>query len=106
MYTCYLRILARTIGELTGNPGLHRQVPKLRRPRPRTQIATTDQLSAMLANAEPWMRVFITLALALGLRHAEALDAYVRCRTILGARLGIEPSPETRGIYERLLHPQ
>jgi len=28
----------------------------------------------MLANAEPWMRVFITLALALGLRHAEALD--------------------------------
>jgi len=56
-------------------------------------------------HAESIYRQLMQCYVELG-RHAEALDAYVRCRTILGARLGIEPSPETRGIYERLLHPQ
>jgi DNA-binding SARP family transcriptional activator len=36
-------------------------------------------------------------------RRAEAADVYSRCRKTLAARLGVEPSPETRAIYERLL---
>jgi DNA-binding SARP family transcriptional activator len=37
-------------------------------------------------------------------RRAEAAEAYSRCRKTLAARLGVEPSPETRAIYESLLH--
>ncbi len=36
-------------------------------------------------------------------RRAEAADTYSRCRKTLAARLGVEPSPETRAIYENLL---
>lgn len=37
-------------------------------------------------------------------RIAEAVESYARCRSVLGARLGVEPSAETRAIYEKLLH--
>ncbi len=67
-------MLARTIGQLAGLHGLHLEVPRLKPPRPRTQIFQHHQLAAMLAQAEPWLRVLITLMAALGLRHAEALD--------------------------------
>lgn len=73
-YTCYLRMLARTLGELAGQQGLHREVPRAKVPRPRTQIVSSEQIASLLANAEPWLRVFITLCCALGLRHSEALD--------------------------------
>jgi DNA-binding SARP family transcriptional activator len=36
-------------------------------------------------------------------RRAEAADAFSRCRKTLAARLGIEPSAETRAIYETVL---
>ncbi len=36
-------------------------------------------------------------------RRAEAAEVYSRCRKTLAARLGVEPSPETRAIYESLL---
>jgi ATP/maltotriose-dependent transcriptional regulator MalT/DNA-binding SARP family transcriptional activator len=36
-------------------------------------------------------------------RRAEAADVYGRCRTTLVARLGVEPSPETRAIYDRVI---
>jgi DNA-binding SARP family transcriptional activator len=36
-------------------------------------------------------------------RRAEAAEAYTRCRKTLAARLGLEPSAETRAIYESLL---
>ena len=39
-------------------------------------------------------------------RVAEAVEGYARCRSVLAARLGVEPSAETRGIYEKLLRPQ
>ena len=39
-------------------------------------------------------------------RVAEAVEGYARCRSVLAARLGVEPSLETRGIYEKLVHPQ
>ncbi|MEO8008848.1 MAG: bacterial transcriptional activator domain-containing protein, partial [Betaproteobacteria bacterium] len=36
-------------------------------------------------------------------RFAEAVEGYARCRAVLAARLGVEPSLETRGIYEKLV---
>jgi LuxR family transcriptional regulator, maltose regulon positive regulatory protein len=36
-------------------------------------------------------------------RRAEALSMYKRCQKVLGARLGIEPSPETKAIYESMI---
>jgi integrase len=73
-YTCYLRMLARSIGQIAEIPGLHRDVPRVKMPRPRTEILTPEEISALLTNADPWMRVFLTLTTALGLRHSEALD--------------------------------
>lgn len=73
LYTCHLRALARAIANLTGHD-LARTIPRLHQPRPRTQTISSEQIRSLLAYAEPWMRVFITLAAALGLRHAEALD--------------------------------
>jgi LuxR family maltose regulon positive regulatory protein len=39
-------------------------------------------------------------------RIAEAVEGYARCRSVLAARLGVEPSVETRGIYEKLVNLQ
>jgi DNA-binding SARP family transcriptional activator len=36
-------------------------------------------------------------------QRAEAVEVYSRCRKTLAARLSVEPSPETRAIYEKLL---
>jgi len=38
-------------------------------------------------------------------RRAEAVETYNRCRKALAATLKVEPSPETRALYEKLLHP-
>ncbi|MGD8478035.1 MAG: BTAD domain-containing putative transcriptional regulator [Burkholderiales bacterium] len=40
---------------------------------------------------------------ALG-RTAEAADTYSRCRKMLTANLGVDPSPETTALYEKLIH--
>lgn len=37
-------------------------------------------------------------------RRAEAIETYNRCRKTLSAVLKVEPAPETKAIYERLLH--
>ncbi len=36
-------------------------------------------------------------------RQAECIEVYNRCSKALSARLGVEPSPETRSIYEKLM---
>ena len=36
-------------------------------------------------------------------RQAEAVDVYNTCKRIFNAELNIEPSPETRAVYERVL---
>ena len=36
-------------------------------------------------------------------RQAECIEVYNRCSKALTARLGVEPSPETRSIYEKLM---
>jgi len=38
-------------------------------------------------------------------RHAEAADTYSRCRKMLTATLGVDPSPETTALYEKLINP-
>lgn len=38
-------------------------------------------------------------------RNAEAAETYERCRKTLHASLGIEPSAETRALYEKILQP-
>lgn len=67
-------MLVSSIQRTAGLDGLSKQVPRAKAPRPRTEILTGAEISAMLSNAKPWMRAFITLTAALGLRHAEALD--------------------------------
>ena len=37
-------------------------------------------------------------------RHADAADTYSRCRRMLKANLGVDPSPETTALYEKLVH--
>jgi integrase/recombinase XerD len=73
-YVCYLRMLAHAIGDAAGLQNLHRQIPRVKMPRPRTEILRPAEVSALFAHADPWMRVFLTLCTALGLRHSEALD--------------------------------
>ena len=54
---------------------------------------------------EPWWeeahRQLIRL-LALSGRRSEALAQYVKCRRVLAEELGVEPSPETTGLYEQI----
>ena len=38
-------------------------------------------------------------------RAADAAETYNRCRRALQAALSVEPSPETRAIYDRILQP-
>jgi len=73
-YTVYLRMLARAIGAVAGRPDLPTIVPKVKVPKPRTEVVTAAELSTLMANAVPWFRVFLTLTGSLGLRHSEALD--------------------------------
>jgi ATP/maltotriose-dependent transcriptional regulator MalT/DNA-binding SARP family transcriptional activator len=52
--------------------------------------------------AEGTYRQLMQYLSALG-RRAEAVELYARCRSNLSARLGVEPSVETRQIYDKLL---
>ena len=52
--------------------------------------------------AESLYRGLMQCHAALG-RRAEAVEVYSRCRKALAARLGVEPGPETRAIYESLV---
>jgi DNA-binding SARP family transcriptional activator len=36
-------------------------------------------------------------------RKAEALSVYNRCKKTLSSALGIEPSPETQALYQKIL---
>jgi two-component SAPR family response regulator len=52
--------------------------------------------------AESFYRGLMQCHAALG-RRADAVEVYSRCRSTLAARLAMEPSPETRAIYEALV---
>jgi integrase len=49
------------------------RVPRVPQGPPRGTIATGDELARLLANPQPWMRLFILLYLQCGLRKSEAL---------------------------------
>lgn len=49
-------------------------LPPLRPSRPRTVIATPEELQRLLETAEPWMRLFLLLCCTLGLRFSEAYN--------------------------------
>jgi len=52
--------------------------------------------------AEAFYRRLMLCYHALG-RQAEAVDVYNTCKRVFNAELNIEPSPETRAVYERVL---
>ena len=52
--------------------------------------------------AESLYRQLMTCLQRLG-RHAEALEVYGRCRKVLAAGLHVEPSTETRALYQKLV---
>ncbi len=65
-------------------------------------VAELRELTARHPLREPlWGQLLRALAAA-G-RPAEAITEYHRAREILAARLGIDPSPELQGLYQRLL---
>ena len=47
----------------------------------------------------------LMLSYAQAQRQAEAIETYHRCRNTLSALLKVEPSPETRALYETILQP-
>ena len=47
-------------------------MPRLRTPKARQVIAKPEEFQRLLANAQPWMRLFLLLTGQLGLRFAEA----------------------------------
>lgn len=55
-----------------GTPPLHNQIGKVRRPEPRTVIASIEERGRLLAAAEPWLRCWILLCSDLALRFSEA----------------------------------
>lgn len=48
--------------------------PRLRKPDARTVIATPEELEALIAAAQPWLRTIILLAAHAGLRRSDALQ--------------------------------
>jgi len=69
-----------------------------------TERALTHYERALEADdlAEGFYRGLMQCHAALGQR-AEAVEVYSRCRKTLVGRLGVEPSPETRAIYDALV---
>lgn len=71
MRTMRLRRLVRSITNLTGRPDLLYAIPRVRRPGPRQTIATPEEIAALLAHANKWMRGVILLATHAGLRRSD-----------------------------------
>ncbi len=69
------RYLARFLRHLEahGAPPLAHLLKRVRRPRPRTTIPTSEELPRMYAAAAPHMRCWLLLTAQLGLRWSEAL---------------------------------
>jgi integrase len=68
-----LRRLLRNIGNSIGRPDLPDELPTVRVPRPRTNIAEPGEIDALLAVSPAWMRCIILLAAHAGLRRSDCL---------------------------------
>ncbi len=73
--TCYAyrSKLANLLGALVSFGAPILKPPKLPPPRPRGVVATGNELTRLLADPQPWLRLFILLYLQCGLRKHEAL---------------------------------
>ena len=72
LYRATLRRLLRHIERLTPTADLLTNLPRIRKPPAREVIATDQETADLIANAPPWLRLFLYLARDLGLRFAEA----------------------------------
>lgn len=73
-YHSYLRTILRKLAESYGAPhGLHREVPQVQAPSPRTRTVTDAEVEMMLFSASPAMRLFVLLCLDMGLRSGTAV---------------------------------
>jgi integrase len=79
--TAYKRtkLLRRMLRELEGAGAPKMNIPRAPAPRPCTNIAAPEELQALIAAADPWMRLFLLLTSALGLRFAEAARIDSKC---------------------------
>ena len=68
--SCQARKILRDIDQTCGT-SLTEGMPKPIKPRER--IATPEELAALLAHAEPWLKLWLLLMATLGLRFSEAL---------------------------------
>ena len=68
-----LRRLLHWLVKLGAAPELTTLLTQARQPRPRTTIATPEELTALHRNACPWMRCYLALTATHGMRLAEAL---------------------------------
>ena len=74
-YVQTLRKLARDIEAIAHCPGIARAIPRVPGKRPRTTIADPTELTALLAQAKPWLRCAILLASHAALRVSDAMQA-------------------------------
>jgi DNA-binding SARP family transcriptional activator len=70
--------------------------------RPNAVIAELEALIAEHAYREPLWAQLITAYYLAG-RQSDALDAYMRLKTVLAEDLGIDPGPQLRQLYEQIL---
>lgn len=67
-----------------------------------TVLEWSERWIALGQTPEPAYRALMAAYAALGDR-AKAVATFERCRVVLDQDLGVEPSPETQSLYERLL---
>jgi integrase len=105
--SCIFRRLLKALQQF-GAPPLN--IPRQRKPQPRSVIATPEKVQALLRQAKPPMRLFILLCWQMALRFSEALavtpnsfnpeDHTVTIRTKGGKVRTIEA---TRDVYDMLI---
>jgi DNA-binding SARP family transcriptional activator len=66
-------------------------------------LQTAKDLIALEPLRESGHRLVMRTHAALG-NTAEALQAYERCRKLIARELGVDPSPQTKAVYESVLH--
>jgi integrase len=69
----YLAMLTAWLTASGANAQLRGCIPKTKAPQPRTVVAAPAELTALVENANPWMRCWLSLTAGHGLRFSEAL---------------------------------
>ena len=69
----YLNVLKKIVGILAAHGAPPTQLPRLPRPKQRATVATVDELTRLLKEPPPYLRLFMLLYFQCGLRFSEAL---------------------------------